>query len=77
MDAFWIVLITLFFVFGLPIIFIIFYFERIQKPLECAKIETPREVIVKEIVMGPCRYCEGLIPITASFCPNCGAPKKA
>ena len=75
-DAFWIVFIALFFVFGLPIIFIIFYFERIHKPLEKAKIEGPREVIVKEVVMVPCRYCEGLIPNTATFCPNCGAPKK-
>ena len=76
MDAFWIVFISLFFVFGLPIIFVIFFFERIQKPLEKAKIESPREVIIKEVVMIPCRYCEGLIPNTATFCPNCGAPKK-
>ncbi len=39
-DAFWIIFNALFFVFGLPIIFTIFYFERIHKPLEKAKIET-------------------------------------
>jgi hypothetical protein len=77
MDVFWIIFIVFFFVFGLPIIFIIFYFERIHKPLERAKIDTPREVIVKEVVMVPCKYCAGLMPNTASFCSSCGAPRKA
>jgi hypothetical protein len=84
-----IVFIALFFVLGLPIIFAIYYFERIDKPLELAKIrrlektdkasETVRErqVIVKEIVMTPCQYCRGLIPQTSIFCPNCGAKRKA
>lgn len=76
MDAFWIIFLVLFFVFGLPIIFIIFYFERIHKPLEQAKISTPREIIIKEVVMVPCTYCGGLMPNTASFCPSCGAPRK-
>ncbi len=77
MDAFWIVFVTLLFVFGFPIIFIIFYFERIHKPLERAKISTPREVIIREVVMVSCVYCGGLMPNTAVFCPNCGAPRKA
>lgn len=77
MDAFWIIALTMFFVFGMPIIFMIFYFERIHKPLKSAEITTPREVIVKEIVMVPCAYCGGLMPNTASFCPCCGAPRKA
>ncbi len=76
MDAFWIIIVTLFFTFGVPIAFVIIYFERIYKPLERAKIETPREIIVKEIVMIPCIYCQSLNPNTAAFCPNCGAPKK-
>jgi len=77
MDALWIILITFFFVFGLPIIFVIFYFERIHKPLEQAKIKTPREVIVKEVVMVPCVYCGGLMPTTSTYCPHCQAPRKA
>jgi len=76
LDAFWIIFIFLFFIFGLLIIFIIF-FERTHKPLERAKIEAPKEIIVKEIVKVPCIYCQGLMPNTASFCPNCGASKKA
>ena len=77
MDAIWTIFVTLFFMFGLPIVFIIFYFERIHIPHELAKIVAPSEVIVKEIMMFPCRSCEGLMPNTAIFCPNCGAPRKA
>jgi hypothetical protein len=76
MDASLIIFLCLFFVFGLPIIFIMFFFAKIYKPLEQAKITTPRQVIVKEVVMVPCTYCGGLIPCTASFCPCCGAPRK-
>jgi len=76
MDAALIVFVSLFFVIGLPILFVIFYFERIHKPLEQAKIRAPREVIVKEVVMVPCIYCGGLMPQTSSFCPSCGAPRK-
>jgi len=77
MNELLIIFLALFFVFGLPIIFVMFYFERIHKPLERAKIDKPREVIVKEIVMVPCQYCGGLMPQTSSFCPSCGAPRKA
>jgi hypothetical protein len=76
METFWIVFLAFFFVFGLPIIFVIFYFEGIHKPIERAKISTPREVVIKEVVMVPCMYCQGLAPNTSSFCPNCGAPRK-
>lgn len=31
----------------------------------------------KEIPMIPCVYCETLMAQTASFCPKCGAPRKA
>jgi len=75
-DFLWIIFLMLFFVFGLPIIFIIFYFERIHKPLEEAKIKTPREVIVKEVVMVPCTYCKGLVPNTASFLSKLGWTQK-
>jgi hypothetical protein len=35
-----------------------------------------KETIVKEVVMIPCNYCGGLMPQTATFCPNCGATRK-
>jgi hypothetical protein len=34
------------------------------------------KVIVKETVLIPCPYCGGLMPQTATFCPECGARKK-
>ena len=76
MDALSIIFVTLFFVFGLPIIFVIIYFVKVYKPLEQAKIQTPREVIVKEVVMVPRQYCGGLMPTTATQCPTCKAPRK-
>ena len=33
--------------------------------------------IVREVVLVPCAYCSGLMPQTSTFCPNCGARKKA
>jgi hypothetical protein len=75
-DAVTIILVTMFFVFGFPIIFLIFYFAKVHKPLEKARIETPREVIVKEIVMVPCDYCHGLMRETDTQCPHCKAPRK-
>jgi hypothetical protein len=33
--------------------------------------------IVKEVVMVPCQYCGVLMPQTSTFCPNCGAQRKA
>jgi len=75
-DATLIILAMFFFVFGLPMIFLIVYFLKVHKPLEQKKIETPREVIVKEVVMVPCQYCGGLMPTTATQCPSCKAPRK-
>lgn len=77
MDAPLIIFITLFFVFGLPMVFLIIYFLKVHKPLEQAKITTPREVIVKEIVVVPCQYCGGLMPTTATQRPSCKAQRKA
>ena len=76
-DAALIVFLSLFFVFGLPIVFVIIYFLKVHKPLEQARIETPREVIVREVVMVPCQYCGGLMPTTATQCPSCRAPRKS
>ena len=32
-----------------------------------------KEVITKEVVMIPCKYCGSLMPQTSTFCPSCGA----
>ena len=76
MDILLMLFIIFFFVFGLPIIFVIIFFTRVYKPLEQAKIQAPKEVIVKEVVMVPCQYCGGLMPATATQCPNCKSPRK-
>jgi hypothetical protein len=34
----------------------------------------PGQVIVREIVRIPCRYCGSLVDITRTSCQNCGAP---
>lgn len=40
--------------------------------LVCKPSESVKEV-VREVVLIPCKYCGGLMPQTAIFCPNCGA----
>ncbi len=35
-----------------------------------------KEVIIKEIVKTPCRYCGALVPNTDKYCSGCGAPVK-
>jgi len=37
----------------------------------------PTAVKEKEVVRIPCKYCESLMPETATSCPNCGAPRKS
>ena len=32
--------------------------------------------VVREVVLISCNYCRGLMPQTATFCPNCGARRK-
>lgn len=34
-----------------------------------------KEVVTREVVMVPCKYCGGLMPQTSTFCPNCGAKR--
>lgn len=34
-----------------------------------------QQVVIKETVKVPCRYCGTLIDSTATNCPNCGAPR--
>lgn len=40
------------------------------------KEKETNEIITKEVVMIPCKFCEALMPQTSTFCPNCGAKKK-
>jgi hypothetical protein len=40
-------------------------------------VVTKETMIVKEVVMVPCQYCGVLMPQTSTFCPNCGAQRKA
>jgi rubrerythrin len=75
-DAALIIFITLFFVFGLPMIFMIIYFLKVHKPIEQTKASAPREVVVKEVVMVPCQYCGGLMREAETQCPHCKAPRK-
>jgi hypothetical protein len=37
---------------------------------------TVTKEITREVVLIPCSYCNGLMPQTAIFCPNCGARRK-
>lgn len=41
------------------------------------KTPVTKEVITKEIVMIPCKYCGALMPQTSTFCPECGARRKS
>ncbi len=34
------------------------------------------KVVIREVVLTPCKYCGGLMPQAALFCPECGARKK-
>jgi len=35
--------------------------------------QAPAQVMVKEIIKVPCKYCGALIPVESSRCTNCGA----
>ena len=43
----------------------------IQQP-----IQTSEKVIIKEVVMIPCKYCGALISQTSTYCTYCGAPRR-
>ena len=34
-----------------------------------------QQIVIKETVKVPCRYCGTLMDSTATVCPNCGAPR--
>jgi len=70
-------------IFGVLILLPIIVISLIIRALRAPQPKTPvKEVIkekeiIKEVVMVPCSYCGGLMPQTATFCPNCGAKRKA
>lgn len=49
--------------------------KRLPPPPTTHTITKEKEVI-KEVVMIQCKYCGGLMPQTATFCPNCGARRE-
>jgi len=49
---------------------------QVTKPSTVSQVIKEKEVI-KEVVMIPCKYCQGLMPQTSTFCPNCGARRRA
>jgi len=51
--------------------------QKKNEPSEQNSNIKEKETIIKEIVMIPCPYCGALTPVTAIFCPNCGASKKS
>ena len=65
-----------------------YYLYRVEKRLTAIEVKTgiavapsdgkqvvqkEREVITKETVRVPCRYCGALVDNTATKCPSCGA----
>ncbi len=34
-----------------------------------------QQIVIKETVKVPCRYCGTLMDSTATVCPQCGAPR--
>ena len=47
---------------------------QVIRPAAAPTIVKEKEII-KEVVMIPCEYCGGLMPQTATSCPNCGATR--
>jgi len=41
-----------------------------------AEPKVKEKLVIKELVLIPCKYCGVLMPQTATFCPECGARKK-
>jgi len=46
-------------------------------PPAAAPVVKEKEVIVREVVMIPCKYCGTLMPQTETVCPHCGAKRTA
>jgi rRNA maturation endonuclease Nob1 len=37
---------------------------------------TPKEIMIKEFIIGRCENCDSLIPQTSAFCPECGVKRQ-
>ncbi len=57
-------------------VLIIRQMNSIRQLQQTPQIAVQRETITKEVVMISCKYCQGLMPQTSIFCPNCGAQRK-
>lgn len=55
----------------------VFFRDMLMRQKEKAFASPTREVITREVVMISCPYCNGLMPQTSVFCPNCGASRKS
>jgi len=49
----------------------------IEKEIVQPQVVKEKEIHIREVVMIPCQYCGGLMPQTATFCPKCGAQRRA
>lgn len=81
-----VIMITFFGVFfGAAIVLAVIVFtsksrdEKSKREHELAmeRINIEKERARKEIIMIPCKYCGGVMPQDATFCPNCGAKRTA
>jgi rubrerythrin len=69
--------------FGAAILLVIVVFgaqsrnEKNKREYELAleRLELEKERASKAIIMIPCQYCGGLIPLSSTLCPNCGAKR--
>lgn len=53
------------------------YEVLIEKPIVASSQAPVIKEVVKEVVLIPCGYCGALMPQASTFCPNCGARRKA
>ncbi len=52
-------------------------FSKVAPVPEPIQVKETKEIITKEVVMIPCKYCKSLMPQTSLFCSSCGASHKS
>lgn len=50
---------------------------EIQVAPAAAQAVIKEKEVIREVVLIPCKYCNGLMPQTETSCPNCGAKRTA
>jgi len=75
--SFWSLSSLIVIIFGILVSILAFTKKKAPQPKPPVKEIIREKEIIKEIVMVPCSYCGGLMPQTSTFCPNCGARRKA